>query len=99
MIERRRPPYPSDVSDHQWREIAPLLYDRRPQVRGPSTPLREVANGINYRWTTGCVWRMLPHDFPPWQTVYFYFRRWLRDGRLLRLREVLLHRPSRRDAA
>lgn len=77
-----RKPYPTDLTDVQWLILEPLLMavlkqsnrGRRRQVE-----LREVVNAIRYVLRTGCAWRLLPHDFPAWQTVYGYFRRW-RDG-------------------
>lgn len=95
---RRRTPYPSDLTDEQWRSIAPLLPREKHLGRNRSTDLRDVVNAINYRWSTGCVWRMLPHDFPHWATVYTYFRAWERAGVLSIIRDVLLHRrrPRRR---
>lgn len=92
-----RPAYPSDLTDEQWSRIAPLLPASKNAGRRRGTDLREVLNAINYRWRTGCVWRMLPHDFPPWATVYTYFRAWQRDGTLKHVREVLLkpHRKTR----
>ena len=90
-----RQPYPSDLSDAQWRNMEPLIPPERDRGRHRSTNVREVINGINYRWSTGCVWRMLPHDFPPWATVYTYFRRWQREGTLKELREGLVSRPRR----
>mgnify|MGYP002528015607 FL=1 len=86
----RRPTYPSDLSDAQWRSIAPTIPPERDLGRHRSTNVREIVNGINYRWSTGCVWRMLPHDFPPWGTVYTYFHRWQQDGTLKELRDALL---------
>lgn len=56
--------------------------------------MREVVNAMNYRWRTGCTWRMLPHDFPAWATVYAYFRQWRRDGRLPEVRALLLERET-----
>ncbi len=91
---RRRRPYPSDISGWQWRQVLAVLPPERERSRRRSTDLREVVNAINYRWSTGCVWRMLPHDFPVWTTVYMYFRRWERDGTLTRLRNILLRSPS-----
>ena len=85
-----RPRYTSDLSDNQWRTIEILIPPERDRGRHRSTDLREVVNGINYRWSTGCVWRMLPHDFPPWATVYTYFRRWQHEGTLKELRDALL---------
>lgn len=92
---RERRPYPSDLTDAQWRRVARLIPPERKRGRRRRTDMRDVVNAINYRWTTGCVWRMLPHDFPPWETVYTYFRRWQRDGTLTPLREILLRRPGR----
>ncbi len=87
---RTRRAYPSDVSDAQWRRIEPLFPQAKPRGRHREIDLREVVNAIHYRWTTGCVWRMLPHDFPAWGTVYTYFRNWQRDETLRRLRDQLL---------
>ncbi|MFG0333457.1 MAG: transposase [Maioricimonas sp. JB049] len=84
--------YPSDVSDPQWAEIVQLLATDPPGGRHRTIDLREVVNALSYRWQTGCVWRMLPHDFPPWTTVYWYVRRWRRDDTLRRIRDVLLRR-------
>ena len=92
----RRLPYPSDLSDSQWRRIEPLLPGGKPMGRHRCTSLRDVVNGIQYRWSTGCVWRMLPHDFPPWTTVYTYYRQWQRDGTLVKLRQALLGRRAGR---
>lgn len=89
-FQRTRRAYPSDVTDAQWRRISPLFPQEKPRGRHREIDLREVVNAIHYRWTTGCVWRMLPHDFPPWGTVYSYFRDWQRDGTLTQLRDQLL---------
>ena len=94
QTNRCRHPYPSDLSDAQWRSIAPTIPPERDLGRHRSTDVREIVNGINYRWSTGCVWRMLPHDFPPWGTVYTYFHRWQQDGTLKELRDALLAAPN-----
>lgn len=75
-----RKPYPSDVSDQQWKIIGPLI--PAPKSGGAPTKFarREVLNGILYVLRTGCAWRELPHDLPPWDTVHGYFRRWTREG-------------------
>ncbi|MGH7129913.1 MAG: transposase [Planctomycetaceae bacterium] len=88
---RPRRSYPSDLADPLWRQIEPLLPAPPPRGRRRSTSLRDVVDGIVYRWDSGCTWRMLPHDFPPWPTIYTYYRRWQQDGTLARLREVLRH--------
>ncbi|MFN0198714.1 MAG: transposase [Planctomycetaceae bacterium] len=93
MSRRRR--YPSDVTDDQWSRIAPLLPFPAGAGRPRQVELREVVNGINFRWTTGCVWRMLPHDLPPWETIYTYYRQWMQAGLLPRIRQELTRRVSR----
>ena len=94
-----REPYPSDITDEQWSRIAPLIPEERPGGRHRETDQREIVNAVHYRWSVGCAWRMLPHDFPPWTTIYTHFRRWQQDGTLLRLREELLRPKSRRRSA
>ena len=87
-----RKPYPTDLSDVQWLILEPLLMavvkhsnrGRRRQVE-----LREVVNAILYVLRTGCAWRLLPHDFPAWQTVYGYFRRWRDSGVWEQLNDAL----------
>ncbi len=75
-----RKPYPTDVTDGQWRLIAPSIPPPQPGGRPREVSMREVVNGILYVVRTGCSWRQLPHDFPPWITVYYYFRRFQGDG-------------------
>lgn len=93
-MKRKR--YPSDLTDDQWNELAPLLPEAKPGGRPRSADLREVMNGILYVLRSGCPWRMIPHDLPPWGTVYRYFRRWSRDGAWERIHETL--RPKVRQA-
>jgi len=76
----RRPAYPSDVTDAQWWIIGPLFPPAKPGGRPRTVDLREVVNAIFYLMRTGCSWRMLPHEFPPWGTVHYYARRWRLDG-------------------
>lgn len=76
----KREPYPSDLSDAEWEIIEPLLPRPKRKGRPRVHPLRELLNAIFYIVRSGCVWRMLPHDFPPWKTVYHYFRIWRKDG-------------------
>lgn len=84
--------YPSDLTDGQWQSVRILLKTESGPVRPGSTDLRAVLNAINYRWRCGCTWRMLPHDFPPWETVYGYFRSWRKSGILPVIRDALLCR-------
>jgi putative transposase len=75
-----RKPYPSDLNDAEWQIIKPLIPPAKPGGRPRNTDMREVFNGVFYELRSGCAWRMLPHDLPPWQTVYHYFRQWKGDG-------------------
>ena len=62
-------PYPSDVTDAEWACIAPLLPAAKPGGRPRTTELRAVLNALFYQQRTGCQWRYLPQEFPPWPTV------------------------------
>ena len=75
-----RSSYDTDLTDLQWALLAPLIPAAKPGGRRRSTNIREVVNAIFYLLRAGCAWRLLPHDFPKWQTVYSYFRRWENDG-------------------
>ena len=97
-----RPPYPSGLSDERWELIGPTPEDwrtaRHRSALDISPPclrdLCEILNALLCLDRTGTQWRYLPHDFPPWQTVYGYFADWQADGRIDRL-HGLLHRPPR----
>ena len=75
-----RPPYPSDLTDAQWWRLEPLIPAAKPGGRPRRADMREVVNAVLYVARTGVTWRALPHDFPPWRTVYHYFRAWRLDG-------------------
>jgi transposase len=75
-----RKAYPSDVTDAEWEIIESLLPTAHSIGRPREVDLREIINGIFYVVREGCSWRALPHDLPPWQTVYNYFRHWQRLG-------------------
>jgi putative transposase len=81
--------YPSDLSDTQWAYLEPLLPPARPGGRPRAHPLREIINAIRYVLRGGIAWRALPHEYPPWQTVYHYFRAWRVDGTWERLNDEL----------
>jgi len=72
--------YPTDLSDAEWEKIRPLLPPEKPVGKQREVDLREVLNAIFYRDDNGIKWRALPSDFPRWQTVYGYFRLWVRLG-------------------
>jgi putative transposase len=75
-----RKPYPTDLSDAEWNYIEPHM----PAPKGYGQPrthsLREILNAVFYLLKSGCQWRLLPHNFPRWPTVYHYFRTWRMDG-------------------
>jgi putative transposase len=75
-----RKAYPSDLSDSEWFLVEPLIPGEKPGGRHRSVNMREVMNGIFYVLRSGCAWRLMPHDLPPWQTVYGYFNRWRQTG-------------------
>ena len=76
----RTKPYPSDLTDAQWDILKPLLPPASHLGRPRKTDLRDIVDAIFYRNRNGCTWRALPHDFPPWRTVYEYFAAWKADG-------------------
>jgi len=84
-----RKPYPTDLSDAQWRLVEPLVPPAEPSGRTRTTDMRELLNGIFYHLRGGASWRMLPHDLPPWGTVHYYYRRWRLDGSWQRLHDAL----------
>jgi putative transposase len=88
MTKSRRA-YPTDLNDTQWNVIAPLLPTPAPTGRPRKHTWREIVNAIFYITKSGCAWRLLPHEFPPWQTVYTYFRKWRLDGSWERWNTVL----------
>lgn len=75
-----RKPYKSDLTDREWEALKALIPPPKPGGRPRSVNVREILNAIFYVLRTGCSWNMLPHDFPPSSTVYYYFRRWQRVG-------------------
>lgn len=89
IIEITRQSYPTDLKDQEWKVLEPLLPP--PSVRGRPMeyPMREIINTIVYFLRAGCAWRMLPHDLPPWQTVYYHFRKWRQDGTWEKLNTAL----------
>lgn len=80
--------YPSDLSDSQWQVIKEYLNTERKRKHD----LRHVVNAILYLIKSGCQWRMLPHDFPKWQLVYYYFAKWSRDETIAFMQEVLVEK-------
>lgn len=77
-MDRQR--YPSDVSDDEWAFVAPYLSLMKEDAPQRDYPLREVFNGLRYVVRSGEAWRMMPHDLPPWYTVYQQTQRWIAAG-------------------
>ena len=75
-----RKPYPTDVSDEEWEFVAPYLSLMTPDAPQRRYDLREVFNGLRFIVRGGLQWRLMPHDLPPWTTVYQQTRRWLAAG-------------------
>jgi putative transposase len=94
-LEHRR--YPSDLTDAQWERIQPLVPPPGYGGRYRTTDMREVVNAILYVQRAGISWRMLPHDFPPWKTVYHYFRVWRIESTWSRIEQALGEVPARRE--
>lgn len=88
--------YPSDLTDAQWAIIEPLV-----RYQGYCRPrkhdLRQIVNGIFYLQRSGCQWRMLPSDFPPWKSVYDHYYRWRLSGKLDHLHDVLRERVREKE--
>lgn len=87
-----RKTYPTDLTDEQWKLLKPMLPPPAKRGRKRKVALREVVNAIFYLLHTGCQWRNLPHDFPAWQTVYGYFRRFHQSGLLEQINKRLRER-------
>ena len=81
--------YPSDLTDAQWRLIVKRIPPAKPGGRYRSVNMREVVNGILYLARTGCSWRQLPHDFPPWGTVHWYYRCFRLNGTWQKIHDAL----------
>jgi transposase len=83
--------YPCDLADAEWAVIGALLPARRPGGPGrpPVHPRRRVVEAVLYVIRTGCAWRYLPSEYPPWRTVYGYFAAWQADGTLDRVHDAL----------
>jgi putative transposase len=75
-----RKAYKTDITDAQWQILEPLIPPAKAGGHPRTVNMREVVNGIFYVLRTGCGWEMLPHDLPPYSTVYHYFRRWQKTG-------------------
>src|SRR2546427_6163021 len=84
-----RHPYPTDLSDAEWRILEPLVPAAKLSGRPEEYPKREIVNAILYVLRSGGAWRMVPHDLPPWGIVYHYFWLWRRNGTWKRINDTL----------
>jgi len=84
-----RKSYSSDLSDREWEILEPLLPAEKPGGRHRAYPLREIINAIQYILRNGGAWRSMPHDLPHWETAYYYFKSWKKDGTWLRIHDHL----------
>lgn len=88
--------YPTDLTDSQWEYIKDLIPLAKPGGRPRSADMRMVVNALLYVVVGGIQWRMLPKDYPPWQSVYHYFRQWRDDGTWQRIHDTLRAQVRRR---
>jgi len=82
--------YQTDLTDAEWRVIAPHFPKPCATGRPRAWPMREIINGIFYVMRAGCPWRLLPNDLPPWATIYRWFAAWRDDGRFERINHALV---------
>lgn len=77
--------YPTNLTEYQWQIIEKIIDNKRKRKRS----LRKILDALFYLLKTGCQWRMLPKDFAPWNSVYYYFRQWKSNGLIEEIHEVL----------
>ena len=82
--------YPYDLTDFEWKVVAELIPEPKKGGGKRRVDVRQIVNGCFYVTKTGCQWRMLPHEYPPWQTVYWYFANWKKDGTLEKIHDKLV---------
>jgi putative transposase len=81
--------YPTDLSDAEWKHIEPFVPAPKCRGRQRIHSPREILNAVFYILRSGCPWRLLPREYPPWKTVYHYFREWRINGTFEKLNAVL----------
>jgi putative transposase len=96
-MTEKRAAYPTDLSDVEWEALAPSIPPAKLGGRPAVHERREIVNALAYWLRAGCAWRLLPHDFPPWQTIYHYWRRWRIEGRRQEILAVLRERERARQ--
>jgi len=88
-MTKSRQAYPTDLNDTEWQAISPYLPKDQSTGRPREHSVREILNAIFYITRSGCSWRMMPHDLPPWKTVYHYFRLWRKEELWEKLNRIL----------
>ena len=84
--------YPNSLSSIQWRKIRHLFPSYQGIGRPPKWHPKPILDAIFYVLRTGCAWRFIPNDFPPWRTVYDYFRKWTKTGFIKSIHDTLRNR-------
>lgn len=84
-----RQAYSTDLRDEEWTIIEPYVPQAKTGGRPAKHSRREIVNAIAYVLRSGCAWRLLPHDFPPWSTAYDYFHQWRKEGTWERINAAL----------
>jgi transposase len=89
--------YPSDMSDEEWAVLEPYTLPYEGYCRPRRSDMRQILNAIRYVERSGCQWRMLPKDYPPWHLVYYYYYDWRKRGKWDEIHDAL-HRQVRQQA-
>ena len=92
-----RAPYPTDLTDVQWKRTEKLIPAAKIGGRPRTTEMREIMDAILYLTRGGIAWRLLPHDFPVWSTVYHYFRAFKKDGTWIKIHDSLRDEVRKKD--
>ena len=82
--------YSSDIRDKEWLILAPFIAQGK-MGRPRTHDIRQIINAIRYVMKSGCQWRLLPKEFPPWQTVYDYYLRWRKNGKWQEIHDALVN--------
>jgi transposase len=90
-------PYPSSLTEAEWKLIEPLVPGPKLLGRPPCYPKREILDAIFYVVRGGVAWRLLPHDLPPWRIVYYYFMTWRKAGLWQQMHDTLRDRVRLRS--
>jgi putative transposase len=82
--------YPSDLTDFEWEVVKDLIPPSKKGGGKRRADIRQILNACFYLTKTGCQWRMLPHEYPPWGTIYWYFAVWKKDGTFEKIHDKLV---------